>query len=91
MEKTIPFERSYWVIPGQLMAGEYPAAPDDTESHNKLDGLIRAGIKTVINLTEEHERNQYGIPLLNYAPYLTSHGVEVHRKPIRDVSVPVKR
>ena len=50
MENTLPFERSYWVIPGKLMAGEYPAAPDETESYKKLDGLIRVGIKTVINL-----------------------------------------
>lgn len=50
MENTLPFERSYWIIPGKLMAGEYPAAPDETESYKKLDGLIRVGIKTVINL-----------------------------------------
>lgn len=90
MQNTLPFERSYWVIPGQLMAGEYPAAPDETESFRKLDGLIRAVIKTVINLTEEHERNYDGIPLYDYAPYLANHGIEVHRKAIRDVSVPAK-
>ena len=90
MQNNLPFERSYWVIPGQLMAGEYPAAPDETESFRKLDGLIRAGIKTVINLTEGHECNHNGIPLYDYAPFLTNHGIEVHRKPIRDVSVPAK-
>ena len=90
MKTTLPFERSYWVIPGKLMAGEYPAAPDETESYKKLDGLIRVGIKTVINLTEENERNQNGIKLFDYTTYLTSKGIEVHRKPIKDVSVPAK-
>lgn len=44
----------------------------ETESYKKLDGLIRVGIKTVINLTEEHERNQNRVKLFDYASYLTS-------------------
>ena len=37
----LPFERSYWVIPGKLLAGEYPAAADPDEAYRKLDGLAR--------------------------------------------------
>ena len=32
----LPFERSYWVIPGKLLAGEYPAAADPNEAYRKL-------------------------------------------------------
>ncbi|GAP68303.1 dual specificity phosphatase, catalytic domain [Bacteroidales bacterium 6E] len=88
MEQTIPFERSYWVITGKLLAGEYPAAADREEAYRKLDGLVRAGIKTVVNLTEAHETNLHGIPLFDYGDYLTGFGIEVHRMPIKDVSVP---
>jgi ADP-ribosylglycohydrolase/protein-tyrosine phosphatase len=90
MEKLLPFERSYWIIPGKLLAGEYPAASDTIESNKKLEGLIQVGIKTVINLTEENEHNQNGIKLFDYTDYLTHAGIEVHRKPIKDISVPAK-
>ncbi len=90
MEIALPFERSYWIIPGKLMAGEYPASTDFIESNKKLDGLIRVGIKTVINLTEENEQNQNGLKLFDYTDYLTHAGIEVLSKPIKDISVPTK-
>jgi protein-tyrosine phosphatase len=90
MEKILPFERSYWIIPGKLLAGEYPAAPNLIESNQKLEGLVRVGIKTVINLTEENEQNRNGIKLFDYDSYLTLSEIEVHRKSIKDVSIPTK-
>ena len=90
MEKILPFERSYWIIPGKLLAGEYPASANETEAHEKLDGLKRVGIKTVINLTEENEHNKYGEKLFDYSSYFTSLKIEVHRMPIKDISVPAK-
>jgi ADP-ribosylglycohydrolase len=90
MNNIIPFERTYWIIPGKLLAGEYPASADLEESCQKLDGLYRIGIKAVINLTEENENNQHGIPLFNYEDYLTQLGIKVFRKPIKDVSIPTK-
>lgn len=60
MEQTFPFERSYWGIPGKLMAGEYLAAANEAEAKRKLKGLIQAGIITVINLTEANEQNCNG-------------------------------
>lgn len=90
MKNIIPFERTYWIIPGKLLAGEYPASANLEESYRKLDGLYHAGIKAVINLTEENESNQHGIPLFNYENYLTRLGIKVFRKPIKDVSTPAK-
>ena len=90
MEKILPFERSYWIIPGKLLAGEYPASINTTETKKKLDGLVATGIKTVISLTEAHEKNYDGIKLYDYTAHLASEGIETYRKPIKDLSVPTK-
>lgn len=87
----LPFERSYWVIPNQLLAGEIPASYDETESIKKLSGLVNLGIKVVINLMEEGETNHHDEPFFDYTPYLTNHEIIVHRLPIRDVSIPTKK
>lgn len=75
-----PIENSYWVVPGKLLAGEYPRNIDEGSSRAKLDALIRAGITAFIDLTEENEG------LLPYSDLLE--GVSHQRFPIRDGSVP---
>ena len=88
----VPFCRSYWVIPGRLLAGCYPGDLDPDQAHQKLLGLIDAGIRHVITLMEEDESSRF-IP---YMPDLTEIGaaqgreVSSVRLPIRDVSVPSK-
>lgn len=67
--KIIPFERSYWIIPGKLMAGKYPASREKAKSMIKLDSLLDAGIKTIIDLTEKDETNIYNDPLFHYSDY----------------------
>ena len=44
----VPFNRSYWVVPGKLLAGGYPGSEDPVEEERKLKGLIQAGIRHVI-------------------------------------------
>jgi hypothetical protein len=39
-----PFPKSYWVIPGRLLAGAYPGAKDPAEAAGKLKALFDAGI-----------------------------------------------
>jgi len=50
-----PFNRSYWVESGRLLAGFYPGGTSAAETTAKLDQLLDAGIRTFINLTEEEE------------------------------------
>ncbi len=88
IKNILPFERSYWIIPGKLLVGEYPSSVSEEERIEKLDGLIDVGIKTVINLTEDGEKNSKGIELYDYSLQFKSAGIEVHRKPIKDMSVP---
>ena len=77
-----PIENCYWVVPGRLLAGEYPRTLVEETSKDRLKRLEGAGIGAFIDLTEAHE-------LIPYAGLLekASH----QRFPIRDVSVPVLR
>jgi protein tyrosine/serine phosphatase len=49
---------SYWVVPGQLLAGEYPGEVDPDLTSKKLRALLAGGIKTFIDLTDEGEINE---------------------------------
>jgi hypothetical protein len=90
----IPFPRSYWVIPGKLLAGFYPGAKDPREASAKLTALINAGIRHVIDLMEPFETDHSGH---RFAPYADAMGqiaaktgvsVTFDQLPIRDLSVP---
>jgi protein-tyrosine phosphatase len=54
-----PLPNSYWVIPGRLLAGEYPSGVDFTDSRARLAQLAGASIDYVIDLTEENELAGY--------------------------------
>lgn len=90
----IPFARSYWVIPGQLLAGFFPGSKDPVQENTNLEGLINFGIRHVINLMEEGELDHQGKPFRPYQERLTAIaalkgiGMTWERIPIRDVSVP---
>lgn len=99
--RSLPFERLYWVIPDMLLAGPYPGALNPAEATQKLRGLVGCGIRHVVDLMEEDERNAQGLP---FAPYIEElraiaresrtiakeSGEEVgwSRHPIHDLSVP---
>ena len=74
-----PIENCYWVVPGKLLAGEYPRNKDDASSPEKIARLTDTGVSVFINLTEQGE-------LSPYKRWLTSAS---HRRfPIPDVDVP---
>lgn len=70
MPKILPFDRSYWVIPSQLLMGETPTSIEQEKTQEKLIGLKECGIKTVINLMEKEEKNNEGILFEDYIPSL---------------------
>ena len=90
MKKILPFEKSYWVIPGKILAGAYPSSVDKNVRYDMLNGLKEVGIKMCINLTEEGEKNGNGIELFDYGYEFRNAGLEIHRRPIKDVSVPTQ-
>ena len=92
--KSVPFNRSYWVIPGKLLAGCYPGSEDQQQALQKLTGLIDSGIRTVINLMEQNEFNWTGKAFEGYEEQMRSiaaslgHSVRFERTPIRDTWIP---
>jgi len=54
-----PLPNTYWVIPGRLLAGEYPLGADDADAGPRLDLLRAAGVDYFVDLTEEGERPGY--------------------------------
>ena len=52
---TEPIDNSYWVIPGRLMAGEYPGAWDENEARGRLRWLLEQGVTGWFDLTEDGE------------------------------------
>jgi hypothetical protein len=55
MTIALPIHDSYWLLEGQLLAGEYPGAPLHVEVSLNLDLFLSAGIRTFIDLTQPAE------------------------------------
>ena len=83
-EPPKPDPNTYWVVPGKLLAGEYPGAPGSEEARRRLRSFLRAGVRHFIDLTEAGELEPYAELLTEEAGSRMSY----ERFPIRDVSVP---
>lgn len=73
-----PLPDSYWVVPGQFLAGAYPGARWEGQARKRLRQLLDAGVTFVLDLTEEGE---YGIR--PYAPLLGREASERKRRVVR--------
>lgn len=65
---------TYWVSPGQLLAGPYPGLL------GPVDALLAAGIQSFVDLTHPHEKPPY--------EGLLPKGIAYRRLPIADHSTP---
>ena len=79
-----PDPNTYWVVPGKLLAGEYPGARDLEETRHRLRSFLAAGVRHFIDLTEVGELTPYAQLLTEEAGSRATY----ERFPIRDVSVP---
>jgi hypothetical protein len=83
-----PHPNCYWLVPGQVLAGEHPGALTAAEVPARVDALLDAGVRQFIDLTEEGE------PPAPYAAVLReraeARGIRAsHRRfAIRDLDVP---
>jgi predicted protein tyrosine phosphatase len=85
-----PIPESYWVIPGRLLAGEYPGALYAPEiTRKRLDAFLKAGFNTIIDLTCEGETEDYKPILREQAGYLGL-DLECLRFPIGDFGLPTQ-
>ena len=64
--KPTPCSRTYWVIEDWLLAGAYPGRPDPVDHRQRIKSLYEAGMRTFINLQEENETNNSGVPFVRY-------------------------
>jgi protein tyrosine/serine phosphatase len=93
-KQTVPFPRSYWVVPGKFLAGYYPGSRDSSTAQRKLEGLLEHGIRHLINLMEEHELNFSGETFVPYEQQLENIAakgdipIKLVHMPIRDTDVP---
>ena len=90
MDLSVPIPDSYWLLEGQLLAGEYPGSYEIVRARTKLELILAAGIVSFIDLTEPSE------PLTPYADLLSEleHGCgsefRYTRLSIRDGGVPAR-
>lgn len=93
-DHPLPFARSYWVAPGQLLAGFYPGDRDPAVALAKVSALLDCGVTHIVNLMEASEGDHAGRPFQPYEPdYLrlaSERGLPAAwtRRPIRDLWVP---
>src|SRR5512142_343145 len=82
-----PISESYWVVPGHLLAGEYPAQFDEQVTRRRIDTLLEAGFDLFIDLTRPNETVPYRATLLEEAK---AYGIEVihQRFTIGDFGLP---
>lgn len=89
-----PFARSYWVQPGELLAGYFPGSQDPGTARANLCAMLDLGIRTFVNLMGENDLNYDGEPFAPYDATLQNlaleRGIEAThlRLPIRDLGLP---
>ena len=91
---ALPFKRSYWVVPGKLLAGCYPDGQTRESAKTKAKGLLAVGVTDIVNLMEATESNHNGQGFADYLPNLTElspgpgRSIQFLRQPIVDGSIP---
>lgn len=87
LELRRPIANSYWVKPGQFLAGEYPRDQEDLTSRKKLNAFLDAGVVAFLDLTTPGELEPYE-PMLREEAGKRGLVVHYERFPVTDVSVP---
>lgn len=80
---------AYWVIPGQLLAGEYPGDLNPSCTRQRLTALLDIGIREFIDLTWEGELEPYRELLCQEARQLNLE-IGYTRYAIPDLGIPAR-
>lgn len=96
INSIIPYERSYWVLPNKLLAGEIPSSKTETRKIEKINNLLDCNIDVIINLMEVVEKNfsdevleDYSITLYKEAAKKNKK-IEMLRFAIKDLNIPTE-
>ncbi len=87
MAPPLPHANCYWVLPGRLMAGEYPAGWDEPSTRERLRRYLECGVSCFLDLTEPGELEPYEALLIDEAGQLAL-AVRYERLPVRDFQAP---
>jgi len=87
MTGELPHTNCYYVVPGLLIAGEYPGAMTGSETRQKIRTCLDQGIRYFVDLTEEQELHPYA-DILHEEATARMATVEHLRLPVPDLSVP---
>ena len=81
-----PHDNCYWLLPGRILAGEYPGVADFQQQSRRLEAMFGAGVRCVVDLTDPSE----DLPPYVDALRATAQGaaIDCQRFPIEDFSVP---
>jgi ADP-ribosyl-[dinitrogen reductase] hydrolase len=99
-KKHSPLPNSYWVVPGRLAAGEHPGAHTLSDTTDRLQALLFAGVTLFIDLTEETEGLGYdhlliyatgAIPLKYVRHPIADHGVPASRKVMKEILTTIEQ
>jgi len=87
---TPPTSSSYWVVDGLFLAGAYPGAPEPDKHEQKIQALLDAGVRQIINLMEPDETDHRGRPFVPYDDLVAQlcPDAKCVRSAIQDLSVP---
>jgi hypothetical protein len=83
-----PIPGAYWLIDGQLLAGEYPGSRDVEDARRKLAAMLDAGIRSFLDLTETSDPLEPYEKILGDVARLRGVEARYRRMPIRDMSIP---
>lgn len=87
---TKPFPRSYWVLPGRLLAGEYPGSALLHEAYEKTRSLLNLDIDTFIDLTLDDHLDPYE-PVLRREAFRQQKPYSYLKFGFLDMSAPSRR
>lgn len=93
MDMTTPFERSWWVVDREVLAGCCPGPDGAAPEQATLEALFAAGVRSIVSLIPADERDKTGALRKPYEDDWfalgRAHGIEVAwlRAPIPDMGV----
>ncbi len=97
MPPEIPFQHTYWVLPGKLLAGACPGTVDPAMAPEHIAALADTGVTLVINLMQASETKALGTFNDPYETILPNLGKErgrdirVERFSIADRGIPTAK
>jgi hypothetical protein len=88
----LPIPQSYWLVPGQILAGEYPASAYSPErARQRIAAFLQHGFDTFIDLTSpgdsqpykdllQHEASEFGLQVTYFNFPIPDYSLPTHEQ-----------